>query len=313
MPETINRKIYYIPIVNIFYDFLFDETPTMDQIVQIILTFAFLNGLILGVVANSLSAIAPEDAHMLRERSNMWTANDKIKLLPGEVIDPYERFVLYADVAFDTIVAAVMILVLISLFSSATTFRDKNGCHSNRAMSAWWLWNKWLIALIFVLTACGLTMMVISIKYLFSLCHATDEDQLADFILWTDVGNYFFLLLLGFFVPVFILSAGVINREMVHSRAVGGDESVEEHVRRVIAGFDVAPEAAEKWIKVLVKDNYLTQIKDLRRLEGGDWKRMKLPLKLELALKDEIDEIGDAHSKVLDKKKTSIQSVGESE
>lgn len=129
----------YIPFVNVFYDFFFDEAPTVETMKETLNLIGVMGALIFTVVIAIPLSFDYETYEAMVER---W----KIGGVYGNCwVDGYfemEYFVLVTSIsiafAFTTVVLVIFVYVIL-----ANTRMD-----TLAARTAWWRWVRWLYAMI---------------------------------------------------------------------------------------------------------------------------------------------------------------------
>lgn len=132
-------RVEYIPVVNVVYDFFFDEPPSVDTMKETLNLIGVMGALIFTVVIAIPLSFDYDTYESMLER---WA--------PGGVyencwVDGYfemEYFVLVTSIsiafAFTTVVLVIFVYVILVNTRMDTT----------AARTAWWRWVRWLYALI---------------------------------------------------------------------------------------------------------------------------------------------------------------------
>lgn len=198
---------YKIPLINVIYDLLFDDPPTITQCTACMTTLALVSGLIVGVSQAVLNSVSVEDA------------------IAFKAIKPklYSQFVAQAALGFNGVFAGVLVCVIYFLAVSCASF-GKDPLSEEAATTAWWKWTRWVVVLDLLLIVIGATGTVIAAGklYAFQHCHPgldlEGTDNFAETIF--TLGCYVGLAGLGVVGPLLMLSGGLraakVAAERVH-------------------------------------------------------------------------------------------------
>lgn len=283
---------YRVPIFNCLYELLLDDPPTLQQINSILEAFAFLCSILMSMAAAVMTCIDHDQSMTLRGKVAEFRSERDIKLLSGQVIDPYFLFLQYSVVAFGCITSSIFILIIMWLLCGTISFNNSSGVHSKAAFKAWWNWARIPIIMLIVLMAAGIGLYVIAACYAFSMQHADSSQKLADLIYWTDAGHYAFLLCIGTLVPIIFLSTALSRRESVHVTLARELRLDDESAADVIMHFGREVGHTEEELLPLVdhvvNHHWLQTASDLISLDDESWKLLGLPLMLAARIKDEL-------------------------
>lgn len=283
-------NLYRVPFLNVIYDCLFDGTPTMEQVNALIAAWAFIDAILITMAGSIMTTLDRGQAIDLREQVSDFVNQTQVKLLNGELVQPYDKFVIYSCVSFGLITSAVFMVIIMYLGMGTISFNTKDGRFSQKAFAAWWSWNRWLYVLLIVVSASGVALLVISICYCWAMQHGNTPEMLAQLIWYSDLGNYIFLVLLGVFCPMVALSGGLVARDQTFDNVAKAlnfeEETVEDLFLAIGQQLGKSREQVVPLIRVLKEEHWLKTAADLAALDDHSWKRLNLPLMLELKIKE---------------------------
>lgn len=146
------------PLVNLVYDFLFDDPPTADLLEKTLNAFALVCALMLSVVLGVPGSFSVDELENANERYREAALNGYCSLVsPGDV--NYEKYgAKYSDrllhayhMATVFMSISLLITVLVYTFLSTHDFaKDTKG------FECWWKYSKFLVAMIFSALVVGL-------------------------------------------------------------------------------------------------------------------------------------------------------------
>lgn len=306
---------YYVPVVNVMYDMLFDDVPTMEQVQGLMTAFALMDALLITMAGSLMTTIDKDQAASLRTTIDGFVAQQDIKLFNNQVINPYDRYLIFSYVSFGAITAALFQVLLMYLGCGAINFNTCFGKDSKNALTAWWLPVRWVFILMLGFTALGMASLAISTSYAWSMQNADTADHLAAYIWWSDAGNYLFMVIAGIIAPILLLSWGLINKERSLSKYKDlaksfSEETVESLVHHVGSGLGRDKASLDEIVKTLVEKHWLLTVADLLALDLDGWARLELPLRLEAAMREEIfsDDM-QRHNERQSKAKEPLQAI----
>lgn len=137
---------YGVPLVNIVYDVLFDEAPTIDTIKDFLNMFGLMGALVFTVAVTLPLSFDYEVFEGVIER---WG--------PGGVYDgcwtdgyaQIEYFIYHCTLATTFCFLAVILVLLYYLVLVNLKMK------SAKALEVWWLYTKWVVVIIFILLVVG--------------------------------------------------------------------------------------------------------------------------------------------------------------
>lgn len=191
---------YYVPMINVMYDFLFDETPSMAQINDVMNVFGLLNGLMMAVAAGVMNIFGPGAALAAEQLGDSITEVDRF----------YKDFKMCSIFGFHCIGSAVLMLILMFLFMGNSSFTNAKGEDSERARTAWWHVTRWLVLFMMLMTGTGMTFTVLAVNHAFRLQHTKSTSEFNEIQDMLKIGTFILLLALGTVLPTSMLSTGLI-------------------------------------------------------------------------------------------------------
>jgi hypothetical protein len=196
--------MYHIPIVNLFYDMLFDSAPTMAQLNSLLQVFGLLNGLLIGVSAAVMNIFQFEDVQVL-------VAN----LAAVDCTNMYDEYKSNAELAFVLLTSALLMLVMVFMFTANISF-DVHGAadvEHKATQEAWWSVARYLMMLILVATAAGMSFVKMAVDNAFIIQHALTEDTCDKDQSRIFIYNMVFLTGCGVILPMVTLSLALSRKE----------------------------------------------------------------------------------------------------
>lgn len=281
-------------MINLIWDFIFDQIPTMDQIYQVLNSLALLNGLMLTMAAAVMNVFDEEQATNIRHKVDEFIKDGgKFCIISPVCVDPYAYFIFLSVVAFGTTTAAIMVLILMYLFIGSMDFDNHHGVHSQQAMKAWWNWCRLLITIVVALTGIGLYSLMVSIGMAWAMQHGNTRANMESLVWQSDLQCFIWLLGGGVLVPMILLSMALRAKEneLERLRMEDKGEALDEFIRRVGKTCRSTPEHIDLASKRCAEHS-VTTLSHLVQLEDRGWDRLDMPLRLELALREQMNSEG---------------------
>ena len=153
------NALFSVPIVNLFYDLLFDVPPTLTQVGQMLNMLGLMNSLLLAVSLHMLNIFSPHEVDVVRERNFIGT---------------YEQFKVSAVFAAACNVSALMQNVLTFLIIRASNEMEMEG------RKKWWSLQRWNVMNMGLFTVAGCTFLFYTSTRIYILQHAETKQEAED-------------------------------------------------------------------------------------------------------------------------------------
>jgi len=214
---------YRIPVLNVFYDLLFDDPPSLEQVNSIMSVFALMNGLFITVTAAVMNIFGPEDAKAARDKIEGWKTTGwaeklKIGVSSAPTHDPLDDFKQMSTLGFATLAAAIMMLVVLYLGTTSIHFKGPAGEHDASVFMGWWSVTRWLFLFMMLLTVIGLWATVCAVQDAFICQTSFTPQEMIDTVQRMVIYDTVFCGVIGVGIPLILVSGALINRERAAGR-----------------------------------------------------------------------------------------------
>ena len=122
------------PLINVFFDLLFDLPPTPDQLKESLNLIGLIAALLLTMVGAAPYTGTDYAAHIKEVNSTR----------------VFDKFVITTTMSYAGLGAALFGVVAMLLFMGHTSFRGPDGQNSHKLLAVWWRWARWMFLYIFL-------------------------------------------------------------------------------------------------------------------------------------------------------------------
>ncbi|CAJ1399180.1 unnamed protein product [Effrenium voratum] len=191
--EVTCQWLYRVPILNLLFDFLWDETPAREQLGALSEFFGFLSGLFAGVTFHMFHLFHFEDAAVARAHN--WTGT-------------YSKFEACSHYSWILCSLTFLVWMQWGVFGMTTNFKTgvDHEQDSVTLLTAWWYWARWLAALMLLYVVGNVIFLNWTAGLAYILQHASTE---AEANAWESEFNWMsqvFVICFGCACPIGMLS-----------------------------------------------------------------------------------------------------------